>query len=151
MATASTKTTSFPSQRQPQFAHLETRFVELMTELFQLDEAEALDFGLYRIIRRHNREVRAFLGEIVVDKLAQHQADRVYTNDPASLSFEGCDRYQGMQASISLADGSLLAGDIPAKQLRMVQVWIDLHQEELMADWELAKQGEELFRIDPLR
>jgi len=60
-------------------------------------------------------------------------------------------RYQGMQASISLVDGSLLAGDIPAKQLRMVQVWIDLHQEELMADWELAKQGEELFRIDPLR
>lgn len=60
-------------------------------------------------------------------------------------------RYQGMQASISLVDGGLLAGDIPAKQLRMVQVWIDLHQEELMADWELAKQGEELFRIDPLR
>ena len=56
-----------------------------------------------------------------------------------------------MQASISLVDGSLLAGDIPAKQLRMVQVWIDLHQEELMADWELAKQGEQLFRIDPLR
>jgi len=68
MATASSKTTSVPSQRQPRFAHLETRFVELMTELFQLDEAEALDFGLYRIIRRHNREVRAFLGEIVVDK-----------------------------------------------------------------------------------
>lgn len=68
MATASSNTTSVPSQRQPQFAHLETRFVELMTELFQLDEAEALDFGLYRIIRRHNREVRAFLGEIVVDK-----------------------------------------------------------------------------------
>jgi len=47
---------------------METRFVELMTELFQLDEAEALDFGLYRVIRRHNREVHAFLGEIVVDK-----------------------------------------------------------------------------------
>lgn len=68
MATAPSKATSVPSQRHPQFAHLETRFVELMTELFQLDEAEALDFGLYRIIRRHNREVRAFLGEIVVDK-----------------------------------------------------------------------------------
>ena len=36
-----------------------------MAELFQLDEAEALDFGLYRIIRRHNREMREFLGEIV--------------------------------------------------------------------------------------
>jgi len=46
----------------------ETRFIELMAELFQLDEAEALDFGLYRVIRRHNAEVRAFLGEIKADK-----------------------------------------------------------------------------------
>ncbi|HRZ53676.1 MAG TPA: DNA methyltransferase, partial [Candidatus Contendobacter sp.] len=45
----------------------EARFIELMAELFQLDEAEALDFGLYRLIRRHNREVRAFLGEIVTE------------------------------------------------------------------------------------
>jgi adenine-specific DNA-methyltransferase len=46
----------------------ETRFIELMAELFQLDEAEALDFGLYRVIRRHNREVREFLGEVVAGK-----------------------------------------------------------------------------------
>ncbi|MFM8333779.1 MAG: DNA methyltransferase [Candidatus Methylumidiphilus sp.] len=46
----------------------ETRFAELMAELFQLDEAEALDFGLYRIIRRHNQEVRAFLGTVTPDK-----------------------------------------------------------------------------------
>lgn len=32
---------------------VETRFIELMSELFQLDEAEALDFGIYRVIRRH--------------------------------------------------------------------------------------------------
>lgn len=44
--------------------HAETRFVELMTALFQLDEAEALDFGVYRIIRRQNQEVQAFLGKI---------------------------------------------------------------------------------------
>lgn len=36
---------------------VESRFVELMTELFQMDEAQALDFGIYRVIRRHNREV----------------------------------------------------------------------------------------------
>ena len=61
MANATSKIASLPSQRQ----QMETRFVELMTDLFQLDEAEALDFGLYRVIRRHNREVHAFLGEIV--------------------------------------------------------------------------------------
>lgn len=42
----------------------QTRFVELMAELFQLDEAQALDFGIYRVIRHRNRAVRDFLGEI---------------------------------------------------------------------------------------
>jgi len=45
----------------------------------------------------------------------------------------------------------LLAGDLPTRQLRMAQVWIDLHREELLADWELAKEGIEPFRIDPLK
>lgn len=43
----------------------EVRFVELMAELFQLDEADRLDFGFYRIIRHHNQEVKAFLGQVV--------------------------------------------------------------------------------------
>jgi len=42
----------------------EVRFVELMAELFQLDEADRLDFGFYRVIRHHNQEVKAFLGEV---------------------------------------------------------------------------------------
>ena len=60
-------------------------------------------------------------------------------------------RYQGMKASIAIDDGRVLAGDIPLRQLRMVQVWVDLHREELLADWELATHGEEPFRIEPLR
>ena len=48
-------------------------------------------------------------------------------------------RYQGSSASISIGDGELLAGDLPTRQIRMAQVWIDLHREELLADWELAK------------
>lgn len=42
----------------------QTHFVELMAELFQLDEAQALDFGIYRVIRHRNKAVRAFLGEV---------------------------------------------------------------------------------------
>jgi Adenine specific DNA methylase Mod len=42
----------------------QTHFVELMAELFQLDEAQALDFGIYRVIRHRNNAVRAFLGEV---------------------------------------------------------------------------------------
>lgn len=29
--------------------------------------------------------------------------------------------------------------------------WVDLHREELLADWQLAKEGIEPFRIDPLK
>jgi hypothetical protein len=60
-------------------------------------------------------------------------------------------RYQGMKASVSIEDGSVLAGNFPAKQLRMLQVWVDIHKDELLANWELAVSGEEPFRIEPLR
>lgn len=60
-------------------------------------------------------------------------------------------RYQGKKVSISIEDGALLAGDFPPKQLRLVLAWIDIHQDELMADWELAVSGEEPFRIAPLQ
>ncbi len=59
--------------------------------------------------------------------------------------------YQGIQAVISIPDGNLLEGDIPAKKLRMVQAWIAIHEDELMADWSLAVNGQPVFPIDPLR
>ncbi len=56
-----------------------------------------------------------------------------------------------MKASISIEDGTVLAGNLPQKQVKMVQVWVDIHKDELLANWELAVAGEEPFRIDPLR
>ena len=60
-------------------------------------------------------------------------------------------RYQGEEAAISLEDGSLIDGILPPRQLKMIQVWIDLHQEELKLNWELAVNGEEPFRVAPLQ
>ena len=60
-------------------------------------------------------------------------------------------RYHDSKASIAIDDGRVLAGDFPPRQLRMVQVWIDIHRDELMADWELAVAGDEPFRIAPLQ
>jgi hypothetical protein len=48
-------------------------------------------------------------------------------------------------------DGSVLAGEIPVAKLRLVQAWIEIHRESLLADWELAVNGEKPFAIDPLR
>lgn len=60
-------------------------------------------------------------------------------------------RYSGDKASIAIEDGRLLAGDFPPKQLKMVHAWIEIHKDELFADWELAVAGEEPFRIAPLQ
>jgi len=60
-------------------------------------------------------------------------------------------RYQGQKASVSIADGQLLDGDFPPAKLRLVQAWIEIHREDLMADWELAIAGEQPFEIAPLQ
>jgi hypothetical protein len=35
--------------------------------------------------------------------------------------------------------------------MNLVQAWINIHEDELMADWKLAIQGETIFKIDPLK
>ena len=59
-------------------------------------------------------------------------------------------KYAEFEASIILADGEVLAGELPRKQLRLVQAWIELHRDELAADWELSRSGEPPYKIDPL-
>jgi hypothetical protein len=60
-------------------------------------------------------------------------------------------RYSGEKASVDIEDGNILAGSLPSRQLKLLQAWIEIHKDELYADWELAVSGEELFRIEPLR
>jgi len=60
-------------------------------------------------------------------------------------------RHQGRDASFSILDGAVLAGDIPTAKTKLVQAWIEIHREELVANWELAVNGQPPFPIDPLR
>lgn len=59
--------------------------------------------------------------------------------------------YAEYKAALSINDGEILDGALPNKQLKMVQAWLAIHEDELRADWRLAVNGEELFRIDPLK
>ncbi len=60
-------------------------------------------------------------------------------------------KYQDQEAVIDVATGDLLEGGIKSSKLKLVQAWIEIHRDELMADWELASTGQGLFPIDPLR
>ena len=59
--------------------------------------------------------------------------------------------YQEHSSTVSIPDGELLSGEIPVKKLRLVQAWIELHSDELIANWKLVTNGELPFKIEPLR
>ena len=60
-------------------------------------------------------------------------------------------RYQEQEAVISIGDGEILGGKLKSNKLRLVHAWIEIHREDLMADWLLASQGQTIFTIDPLK
>ena len=55
------------------------------------------------------------------------------------------------EAVISIPNGELLDGELPPAKMRLVLAWIEIHKDELMADWDLAVSGQPPFKIDPLR
>jgi hypothetical protein len=60
-------------------------------------------------------------------------------------------QYSDEEAVISIPDGNVIEGSLRRAKLKLVQAWIEIHQEELMEDWELAVSGQQLFKIEPLR
>ena len=59
--------------------------------------------------------------------------------------------YKDESAVIEIPNGKLLAGSIKSNKLKLVEAWIEIHKDELMADWELAINGESVFKIEPLK
>ena len=58
--------------------------------------------------------------------------------------------YGDYEASIGI-DGELLVGSLPVKQLKLIQAWAIIHEEELYRAWNLAVKGEPFGRIEPLK
>jgi hypothetical protein len=60
-------------------------------------------------------------------------------------------RYQDDEAVYSIPEGELLSGAIPPAKARLVQAWIEIHRDDLMADWRLAVGGQLPHKIEPLK
>jgi hypothetical protein len=57
--------------------------------------------------------------------------------------------YGEHEISVEVESG-VLHGDFPPRALRLVLEWLALHRQELLDNWELARQGQPLNRIAPL-
>jgi hypothetical protein len=55
--------------------------------------------------------------------------------------------YQGSVGVYAIDDGALLAGSLPPNKHKLVVAWVEIHREDLAADWALAVEGRKPFPI----
>lgn len=60
-------------------------------------------------------------------------------------------QYAEYTAVISIENGEVLDGALPGSKMKLVQAWMEIHRDELMADWQLALEGNKPFKIEPLK
>ena len=60
-------------------------------------------------------------------------------------------RFQDEESVFDIDSGEILEGNLNNPKSKLVKAWIEIHKEELLADWNLAVKGESPFKIDPLR
>jgi len=60
-------------------------------------------------------------------------------------------QYQSNNAIVDIESGNITEGRLPIRYLRLVQAWVEIHKDDLYANWELCLNGEEPFKIMPLQ
>ena len=60
-------------------------------------------------------------------------------------------KYQEHEAVLEIPSGAVLEGGLPTNKMKLLQAWVEIHADELMADWELAVNGQSVYKIEPLK
>ena len=60
-------------------------------------------------------------------------------------------KYQDHEVVVAIPNGEILEGSIPNSKMKLLQAWIELHKDELIANWQLAASGQLPYKIEPLR
>lgn len=81
--------------------------------------------------------ISSFFGIIIRMNFREH--------NPPHLHAE----YQGNNAVFNF-DGEITEGTMPNKQKKLIVAWIEIHKDELIANWQLIQNKEDYFKIDPL-
>ncbi len=58
--------------------------------------------------------------------------------------------YAGYKSLVDIQRGCVIRGALPDRQLKFVLAWCEMHRDELMQNWELAKAAQPLRTIAPL-
>ncbi len=58
--------------------------------------------------------------------------------------------YAGYKSLVDIQRGCVIRGALPDRQLKFALAWCEMHRDELMQNWELAKAAQPLRKIAPL-
>ena len=58
--------------------------------------------------------------------------------------------YSGQNVVVAF-DGTIIEGGLPASKMKLLLAWMEIHEEELQANWQLLADGEPFFKIEPLK
>lgn len=83
-------------------------------------------------------EISRFYGIIIRMYFADHSPPHFHVE------------YGGTETLISINTLGVIRGKLPPRILGMVAEWAALHQDELLAEWQKARNAEPLNKIDPL-
>jgi Domain of unknown function (DUF4160) len=74
---------------------------------------------------------------------------RMFYNDHFPPHFHA--EYGEQEALIDITNLAVIAGKLPPRALGLVMEWASLHQNEILSQWEKARNLEALDRIEPLK
>lgn len=72
---------------------------------------------------------------------------RMYYDDHNPPHFHA---FYGDYKAIFNFEGELVEGNLPKTKIKLITAWTLIHKDELLANWELAKNSEKLYDINPL-
>ena len=73
----------------------------------------------------------------------------MYWDDHFPMHFHA--EYSDLKAIISIEQAAVVKGLLPAKQLKLVLAWCEIHKEELVRNWDSAQKNEQISKIEPLK
>lgn len=74
---------------------------------------------------------------------------KMFFNDHQPAHFHA--EYAEFKATIDIRKLEILEGGLPRRALELVLDWAELHQDELIEDWNLCQTKHQPKKIEPLR
>ncbi|MEI6639544.1 MAG: DUF4160 domain-containing protein [Chlorobium sp.] len=84
-------------------------------------------------------EVSRFYGIIVAVFFSEHNPPHFHA------------RYGNNKIAIEINSLKILEGNFPPRALGLVMEWASLHRTELISNWNLARDNQQLQKIEPLK